>query len=277
MQTSAERVAALLLAFGEGGAGSSHRVSDLARIVGRERSQVSRMLHALERGGLVEQDPETRSYRLGWSLLVLAAGAGDAALLRAARPVLRNAVARTGEVALLSVQRGNRSLTVLREESAQSLRAGGWVGRSSPMHCTASGRALLFDSDDDLVAALTADDLLAPAHGLAAPRDLNELLDRLHAERERGHTVASEEVEIGLTSVGVPVRGPAGDLIAVVNISGPTSRLVTRVDEVARRLRAAASGLEAALAQPHRASPSGTTRTSSAPAQPGLTPDGRAT
>jgi DNA-binding IclR family transcriptional regulator len=249
MSTSAERVAALLMAFGQGGHGSEHGVSDLARAVGRERSQVSRMLHALERSGLVEQDPETRRYRLGWSLLVLAAGAGDAALLRAARPVLRRIVARTGEVALLSVQRGNRSLTVLREESAQSLRAGGWVGRSSPMHCTASGRALLFDSDDDLVEALVSDDLQAPAHGLAAPRDLGELLDRLAAERERGYALASEEVEIGLTSVGVPVRDHANDLVAVVNISGPTSRMITRIDDIARRLRAAATALETTLAQ----------------------------
>ena len=115
MDSSAERVAALLLAFGAGGAEGDHGVSDLARAVGRERSQVSRMLQALQRGGLVEQDPETRRYRLGWPLLVLASGAGNAALLRAARPALRKVVARTGEVALLSVQRGNRSLTVLRE------------------------------------------------------------------------------------------------------------------------------------------------------------------
>ncbi|WP_197487900.1 helix-turn-helix domain-containing protein [Rhodococcus sp. LB1] len=63
-----------------------HSVSDLAREVGRERSQVSRMLKALERGGLVEQAPESKRYRLGWSLLVLATGAGDIPLPRAARP-----------------------------------------------------------------------------------------------------------------------------------------------------------------------------------------------
>ena len=255
MQTSAERVAALLLAFGQGGAGSEHGVSDLARAVGRERSQVSRMLHALERGGLVEQVPRTRRYRLGWALLVLASGAGDAALLRTARPVLRKVVARTGEVALLSVQRGNRSLTVAREESMQSLRAGGWVGRSSPMHCTASGRALLFDSDDEVVEALTSDDLLAPTHGLAGPRDLAELLDRLRTERDRGYALASEEVEIGLTSLGVPIRDDAGDLVAVINISGPTSRLVMRVEEISRRLLAAATAIETALSHPFDSSP----------------------
>ena len=260
METSAERVAALLLAFGAGGAGNDHGVSDLARAVGRERSQISRMLHALERAGLVEQSHETRRYRLGWPLLVLAAGAGNATLLRAARPALRKVVARTGEVALLSVQQGNRSLTVLREESMQSLRAGGWVGRSSPMHCTASGRALLFDSDDELVEALTADDLLAPTHGLAAPRDLAELLDRLRVERERGYGLASEEVEIGLTSVGIPLRDHAGELVAVINISGPTSRLITRVAEVARRLQIAATSIESVLAQPFGVQPGGLPR-----------------
>jgi len=43
-------------------------------------------------------------------------------------------------------------------------------------------------------------------------------------------------------------------LIAVVNISGPTSRLITRVDEVALRLKAAVSSLETALALPYRGS-----------------------
>ncbi|MEU6131665.1 IclR family transcriptional regulator [Saccharopolyspora sp. NPDC047091] len=252
MDTGAERVAALLLAFGAGGAGNDHGVSDLARAVGRERSQVSRMLKSLERGGLVEQDPQTRRYRLGWTLLVLASSAGDAALLRAARPALRGIVARTGEVALLSVQRGNRSFTVLREESNQSLRAGGWVGRSSPMHCTASGRALLFDSDDDLVDALTEQDLRTPISGTAAPRDLPELLERLRAERESGYAVAGEEVEIGLTSVGVPVRDHSGALVAAVNISGPTSRLVGRIQDSVHRLRTAATAIETALSRPYR-------------------------
>ncbi|QUH06010.1 IclR family transcriptional regulator [Saccharopolyspora erythraea] len=251
MDSGAERVAALLLAFGAGGAANDHGVSDLARAVGRERSQVSRMLKALERGGLVEQDPQTRRYRLGWTLLVLAASAGDEALLRAARPALRGIVARTGEVALLSVQRGNRSFTVLREESNQSLRAGGWVGRSSPMHCTASGRALLFDSDDELVEALTEEDLRTPISGPAAPRNLDELLERLCTERARGYATASEEVEIGLTSVGVPIRDHSGILTAVINISGPTSRLIGRIDESARRLRVAATAIETALKQPY--------------------------
>ncbi|WP_200887855.1 IclR family transcriptional regulator [Rhodococcus opacus] len=205
------------------------------------------MLEALERGGLVEQLADSKRYRLGWSLLVLATGAGDTPLLRASRPVLQTLVSRVGEVALLSVQQGNRSLTVLREESHQSLRAGGWVGRSSPMHCSASGRALLFDSDDELVEALTAEDLLTPISTLAAPMNLDELLERLKTERAQGYSVASEEIEIGLTSVSAPVRDRNDTITSVINISGPTSRLITHVEDIAKLLKSGSATIQRTL------------------------------
>lgn len=251
--STAEKVARLLLAFEVDSAGGSidRSVSDLARIVGRERSQVSRMLKALRQAHVVEQDPETRRYRLGWRVRVMAAGAGDQVLIRAARPMLQALVARTGEVALLSVQEANRSLTVMREESQNSLRGGGWVGRRSPMHYTASGRGLMFDADDDLVEALTADDLDTTTRSAPnSPQTLHELLERLHNERRQGYAVASEEIEVGLTSVGVPVRSVQGHIVAVVNVSGPTPRMIDRIETVARLLLAASASITRSLGTP---------------------------
>jgi DNA-binding IclR family transcriptional regulator len=248
--STAEKVAELLLAFDvdSGGSPPDRSVSELARIVGRERSQVSRMLASLRASRVVEQDPETRRYRLGWRVRVLAAGAGDQELVRAARPMLQALVARSGEVALLSVQEANRSLTVMREESQNSLRGGGWVGRRSPMHYTASGRGLMFDADDDLVEALTADDFGSdPRAAPNSPRDLAELLERLRAERRQGYACASEEVEIGLTSVGVPVRNLQGDIVAVVNVSGPTPRMTGRIETIAKLLLTASSAITRSL------------------------------
>ncbi|MBK1786030.1 hypothetical protein JHE00_17005 [Prauserella sp. ASG 168] len=46
------------------------------------------------------------------------------------------------------------------------------------------------------------------------------------------------------------IRNHAGDLLAVINISGPTSRLIARIDQAAHRLRATATALESTLAQP---------------------------
>jgi len=248
--SSAERVAQLLLAFEPDGPGGEieRSVSELARIVGRERTQVSRMLRSLSTTKVVEQDPETRRYRLGWRMRALASEAGDRVLCRAARPMLQALVARTGEATLLSVLEGNRSLTVMREEPHNSLRGGGWVGRRSPLNCTASGRVLLFDYDDEVIDALTEEDLQQHpgAHG-QAPADLSELITRVRAEHRRGYSRASEEIEVGLTSIGVPVRDIHRRVIAAVNVSGPTQRLEGRVDEVARLLMAASASITRAL------------------------------
>lgn len=248
--STTEKVAHLLLAFesGPGNTAVDRSVSELARAVGRERSQVSRMLASLRRTGVIEQDRETRRYRLGWRMRVMASGAGDQLLVNAARPTLQTVVARTGEVALLSVQEANRSLTVMREESQNTLQGGGWVGRRSAMHYSASGRALLFDSDDEVVDALTSDDLAQNLRsGPAAPTSLDALLHRLREERRHGYSVASEELEVGLTSVGAPVRNSHGHIIAVVNVSGPTPRIAGSTDVIGRLLIAASHSIARTL------------------------------
>jgi len=252
--STAEKVAELMLAFESDNAGGSadRSVSELSSIVGRERSQVCRMLKSLRQAQVVEQDPYSHRYRLGWRVRVMAAGAGDQVLVRAARPILQALVARTGEVALLTVQEANRGLTVMREESQNSLRRGGWIGQRSAMHYTATGRALLFDADDELVKALTADEFGADSGSAPnAPRNLDDLLERLRVERKQGYAVASDEIEAGLTSVSVPVRNWQGHLLAVLNVSGPTPRMVDRVEATARLLMSASSAITLALGRRH--------------------------
>jgi len=254
VMSTAEKVAQLMLAFEcDNAAGSVERsVSELASIVGRERSQVCRMLKSLCQAQVVEQDPDSHRYRLGWRVRVMAAGAGDQILVRASRPILQALVARTGEVALLTVQEANRGLTVMREESQNSLRRGGWIGQRSAMHFTATGRALMFDADDDLVKTLTADQFGPDSRSAPnAPRNVEELLERLRIERRQGYAVASEEIEAGLTSVSVPVRNIAGHLLAVLNVSGPTTRMKDRVDAIAKLLIEASAAITNALGRQH--------------------------
>ncbi|MCI1641158.1 MAG: IclR family transcriptional regulator [Actinomyces sp.] len=229
----AERVGRVLLAF-DGAPHGERGVSELARMIGRERSQVSRMMKALARTGLVTQDEDRRTYRLGWRLRVLTAHAGDDELVDAVRPYLQFLVARTGEAALLSVQIGNEGLVVAREESRYSLQAGGRVGRRSPLHYTAVGRALMFDYDNAHVKTLVSDDLGISSCGPNAPRDLVTLFARLEREREQGYAVASEEVEIGLTAVAVPLRDASGRILGVLNVSGPSSRISDKTDSIGK-------------------------------------------
>ncbi len=52
--------------------------------------------------------------------------------------------------------------------------------------------------------------------------------------RRSGLATAIDELEDGLSAMAAPVRGPGGDVIAALSISGPTLRLTgQRVGELA--------------------------------------------
>src|SRR5690625_1078051 len=126
-------------------------VVEIARRVGREKSQISRALRMLEGTGLVERDPDTLGYRLGWRLFTMAVNVGRQRRRVEARPVLRRLVAATKERAHLTVLDGDGALTVLSESPMRAVQTAGWVGRVTPLESTSSGRALLFDHSDDEV------------------------------------------------------------------------------------------------------------------------------
>ena len=218
----------------------------IARLVGREKSQVSRCLKALASHGFAERDPDTRCYRLGWRLVALGARAGDARLLHAAQPVLEDLVARIGETAHLSVLDGVEVLTLLSEAPTAAVRATGWQGRRVPATCTSSGRALLFDhSAEELERRFAGADL--PRCGPNAARSLSQLHGRIEGDRARGWAVSDEEFEPGLVAVAAPVRSPRGVIVAAVNVSAPKFRLGGGLELAGRHVLAAAGRLSSAL------------------------------
>jgi DNA-binding IclR family transcriptional regulator len=61
-------------------------------------------------------------------------------------------------------------------------------------------------------------------HTIVIPRMFLEELERV---RERGYALSIDESEIGLSSIGVPIRDqPDGQVIAAISTAGPTGRLL---------------------------------------------------
>ncbi len=221
-------------------------VVEIAKLIGRDKSQVSRGLKTLAELGLVDRDPHTLDYRLGWRVFGLAARAGDRRLLTIAPSLLRELVARLGETAHLSVLVGNEVLTVLSELSPNAVRASGWNGRRVPAHCTSAGRALLFDHDREALATLFGDTALT-APGPAAPRDLDELERRIAAARGAGYALTCDELEAGLVAAAAPIRDFRGRIVAALNISAPQFRFEGRLDAAGGHTRASADELSGRL------------------------------
>ena len=223
-------------------------VTRISELLGREKSQVSRALKALNEYGLVERNKDS-TYRLGWRLYALAQLAGERRLLEAAAPKLRRIAVSLGERVHLSVLQGTETLTVLSESPGRSVETVGWAGRVTPAYCTSAGRALLLDTSSEDIERMFADVefvALGP-RTIGSPR---ELAARVSEAREAGHVIVDEEFEPDLIGVAVPIRDSKQVIIASLNVSAPRFRFVDRVQEAAQELLEVSTELSRELGAP---------------------------
>jgi IclR family KDG regulon transcriptional repressor len=218
----------------------------IAELIGREKSQVSRALKTLAESGLVDRDPSTLHYRLGWRFFALAARAGEQRLLSVAPPLLERLMKSLGETVHLSVLQGVEVLTVLSKSPSHAVKAVGWSGRTVPVYCTSSGRALLFDHDHDALSELLSGVEFRKL-GPNTVRDVEELYERLLAARAQGYALVDEEFEFGLVGAAAPVRDFRGQIVATLNVSAPKFRLGERLETAGKEVKRAADELSALL------------------------------
>ncbi len=229
-------------AIAEGGLG----VTKIAELLGREKSQVSRALSTLAEYGLVDRDPDTLAYRLGWRIFAMANLAGERRLLDYAQPHLAHLVSEFGERAYLSVLQGSDTITILSHQSPRAVQAVGWVGRTTPAYCTSVGKALLLDhSRAELKLVFEGVEFVPLAPNTA--RGLDDFEAMITAARAQGYATADEEMEPGLVSVAAPVRDPQGRIVAALNVSAPKYRFTAGFDRLGAALVTAAAELAAAL------------------------------
>jgi DNA-binding IclR family transcriptional regulator len=121
-----------------------------------------------------------------------------------------------------------------------------WIGRSTPAYCTSAGKALLLDRTADELEALF-DGSLFVAAGPATVGSVAELAAAIGEARKRGYATADEEMDAGLTAAAAPVRDGHGRIVAAINVSGPSFRVRSRLDEIGAGVADAAARLSAAL------------------------------
>jgi DNA-binding IclR family transcriptional regulator len=218
-------------------------VTELGRRLGVHKATASRLVATLADRGLVERDPATEKYRLGFGLIRLA-GAAMAGLdiVRTAHPVLEELADRTRETVNLGVLAGDGVVYIDQVAGTRSIVAVSWVGRRTPLHCTSNGKVLLAHMDPDD----RAERLSEPLEALT-PRtivDRGVLTSQLDDVVRRGYAQTIEELEEGLNAVAAPIHQADGDVVAALSVSGPAFRLRPMdVPRVARQVMDAADAI----------------------------------
>jgi len=198
--------------------------AEVARELGVHRSTALRLLGTLERHALVERDPRTAKYRLGRRLPQLArVVSGELDLRHVARPVCEALAASSGETVTLDVLDGDEIVPIEQSTGSTAFVSVNWLGRRTPVHCTASGKVILAFAADSLRQRVLARPLVP-----MTPRsisDVAELEKQLAAAREGGFARTFEELEVGLDAIAAPVFSTDGEVVAAIDVSGPAHRL----------------------------------------------------
>ncbi len=213
-------------------------VTELAEVLGIDKSSVSRLVKTLVNYGFMQQKPGSRRfilgkrlYKISWQLL------NRMPVREKAKPYLYRLMQSTGECSHTAVYSEGKALVIDDVEAAASLRVAGGMGRLIPLHCTAVGKGLLAFADIPI-----PDELL-----VRTPRTMTtheQVIADLKETRARGFAFDDEENDEGVRCLAAPVYDYTGMAIATIGISGPTVRVTNeRLSQLAVEVMAAARQL----------------------------------
>jgi len=216
-----ERAIAILDLLAQGGWRTG---AEVARELQVHRSTALRLLGTLERHAMVERDQRTAKYRLGRRLPQLASVVtGELDLRHLARPVCEKLADAVGETVTLDVLVGDSIEPIEQATASTSVVRVNWLGRRYPVHCTASGKVILAFAPDAVRERLFAEPL--ERWTASTLTDQAALERQLDDTRTAGVARTHEELEVGLDAIAAPVFGVQGDVVAALDVSGPSNRL----------------------------------------------------
>ena len=211
-------------------------VTEVARLLGQNRSASHRFLATLRDMGYVVQDAQSR-YRLSMRLFELGHKIDNMSEIRSiARSYMRKLVDIHGETVNLGRMDGIEMVTIDVVQGTQVIKYDAQIGERSPAHTLAMGKAILaFSSEETQRTYLDRAEFrqITP----------NTLPDRASFEKElrlihkRGYAIDNEEWAIGLRCIAAPLFDLSHPPFYAISVSGPTTRITgSAIKKIAKNL-----------------------------------------
>ena len=221
--TSLARGLAVVKAFSD-----QRRAMTIAQIshkTGIPRAAVRRCLYTLKQLGYA--DSEANNFFLKPKILTLGYSyLSSTPLTISAQPCLNMISRALNESCSLAVLDDSEVLYISRSATSRVMSVALNAGSRLPAYCTSLGRVMLAAmSEPELQAYFEKVNLRAHTdRTIVSEQRLREILIEV---RQNGYAIVEEELEIGLCSIAVPVRGASGATVAALNVGAQSTR-VTR-------------------------------------------------
>lgn len=243
--TSFARGLAVIQAFSD--QRRSLTIAQISHRTGIPRASVRRCLFTLEKLGYASA--EGNQFNLKPKVLTLGYSYLSSTPLTVSTAPYLNAVSRAlNESCSLAVLDNDEVLYVARAATSRIMSVSLNTGSRLPAYCTSLGRVMLADLEPAELDRYFADTTLTAYTGctlVSEPR-LRAVLAQVQAD---GYALVAEELEIGLRSIAVPVRGASGKVVAALNVGAQATRVSSRhmLEEFLPALRETARELSVLL------------------------------
>lgn len=198
-------------------------VTDVSNELDMSPATVHNYLSTLEQNRFVVK--EDSEYRLGLRFLNIGGYVRDQYdILPLAEPKVKQIAEETDERAQLLVEEHGRAVVLCKETSPNAVVADTVVGKTSYLHASAAGKAILSKIPDDRVDAII-DRWGLPEQTENTIVNREELFKELSEIRKQGYAYNNEESIKGLRAVGVPVVAPDKGVLGGISVSGPANRM----------------------------------------------------
>lgn len=219
--TSLARGLAVVQAFSD--SRKPQTIANISQKTGIPRAAVRRCLHTLRELGYVDAELNNFSLRpkvltLGYSYL------SSTPLTVSAQPYLNDISRTLNESSSLAVLDDGEVLYVARAANSRVMSVALNTGSRLPAYCTSLGRVMLaYLPSDELERYLAKTKLRALTENTVVNQ--KRLREILAGVRQDGYAINDEELELGLRSIAVPVRGASGQVLAALNVGAQAARV----------------------------------------------------
>jgi IclR family transcriptional regulator, pca regulon regulatory protein len=224
-------------------------LSEIAAQIGLSRAVARRSLLTLQHLGYVAV--QGRHFfltplvlELGYSYL------SSLDLTELAQDAMKQLSQRVGESCSMAVLDGSEIVYVVRVPVRRLMSVALGVGARLPAFAASMGRVLLAGKSDQELTDWLRDNTFRPitAHTLYKTRALKAEIRRV---RRQGYAFLSQELELGLCSIAVPIRSTTGQVVCGLNVSMRYSDNVKTValKKMLPALKSARQSIEQAMAR----------------------------
>lgn len=209
--------------------------TELARRSGIPVGTVHRILLELKEHGVVDQNDDTKKFRLGLLLMELGFVArANLSIVESARPILKQLMEKTLETTHLTIRDGYEGVLIDKIDSFYELRFVQPIGRRTLLTQGALKKAILaFLPPDEIESILDKIQKVAEEHGLKFDRDM--IIEDLKNIRFRGYALSFGEVNPGTVAIACPIFDFKGRVVASIGIMGPENRFTE--EEMFQKIR----------------------------------------